>query len=143
MNFLFKNTVMLLYARVLILILRRFKVFIPALAIVLAMFSLYAEENTVYLGQYLSADLASELSFTNKKKPLSNSKFNLEATTLRKVATRGENNVYSKTGLSIKSDIRFLSRFFKNREIFISSEEFSYSLDYIRPISSRSPPLFS
>jgi len=143
MNFLFKNTITLLCVQVLILTLRRFKFFIPALAIIVAMFSLYAEGDAVYLGQYLSVDSASELSFTNKKKPLSNSKFNLEVKTPRKTATRGKNNLHSKTSFLIRSNVGLLSRLFENREILTSSDEFYYSLDYISPISARSPPLFS
>jgi len=143
MNFLFKNTITLLCVQVLILTLRRFKFFIPALAIIVAMFSLYAEGDAVYLGQYLSVDSASELSFTNKKKPLSNSKFNLEVKTPRKTATRGKNNFHSKTSFLIRSNVGLLSRLFENREILTSSDEFYYSLDYISPISARSPPLFS
>jgi len=143
MNFLFKNTITLLCVQVLILTLRKFKFFIPALAIIVAMFSLYAEGDAVYLGQYLSVDSASELSFTNKKKPLSNSKFNLEVKTPRKTATRGKNNFHSKTSFLIRSNVGLLSRLFENREILTSSDEFYYSLDYISPISARSPPLFS
>ena len=137
MNFLFKNTITLLCLQVLILTLRRFKFFIPALAIIVVMFSLNAEGNAVYLGQYLSVDSASELSFTNKKKPLSNSKFNLEVKTPRKTATRGKNNFHSKTSFLIRSNVGLLSRLFENREILTSSDEFYYSLDYISPISAR------
>ncbi len=143
MNFLFKNTITLLCVQVLILTLRRFKFFIPALAIIVGMFSLYAEGNAVYSGQYLSVDSASELSFTNKKKTLSNSKFNLEVKTPRKTATRGKNNFHSKTSFLIRSNVGLLSRLSENREILTSSDEFYYSLDYISPISTRSPPLFS
>jgi hypothetical protein len=142
MKFRFKNPVVLRCVPVLMPTFHRLRFFIPALAIAVAVFSLYAEGNAVYLGRYLSADSASELSFKNKKNSLASSKFKLEATTLRKAASRERNNVHLKTGFLIQSGIR-LSRLFDNGEIFISGEEFSYSSDYTRPISSRSPPLFS
>jgi hypothetical protein len=140
MNFCFKNPTMSHCVRMLIPILCRLRFFIPILAIAVIMFFPYAEGNTVYLG-WSPADLTSELSFTNKKNHISNSKFNLTVKTLRKTASKGKNNFHSKTSFLIRSNVGLLSRLFENREILTSSDEFYYSLDYIRPISSRSPPL--
>lgn len=117
-----------------------FKFVLPLLAFALVIFSVHSIKNTVYSGCYISDVLMPESFFKEKKKTSLKSKFNFQPTLLRSALPKKRSNANLKIGGFYTIQPRLLYGVSENRETLIFGKEVSHSLDYIKPVLSRSPP---